>query len=48
MRAVLINSFGDPTDVVHLGEAPIPEPGAGELRVKLLKSPIPQVADTQS
>src|SRR5712672_4058088 len=40
MRAVLINSFGDPTDVVHLGEAPIPEPGAGELRVKLLKSPI--------
>jgi NADPH:quinone reductase-like Zn-dependent oxidoreductase len=40
MGAVLINSFGDPTDVVHLGEAPIPEPGAGELRVKLLKSPI--------
>ena len=40
MRAVLINSFGSPTDVVHLGEAPIPEPGAGELRVKLLKSPI--------
>src|SRR5258707_13294962 len=40
MRAVLINSFGNPTDVVHLGEAPIPEPGAGELRVRLLKSPI--------
>jgi len=33
MRAVLINSFGDPADVVHLGEAQIPEPGAGELRI---------------
>ena len=40
MRAVLINSFGNPADVVHLGGAQIPEPGAGELRVKLLKSPI--------
>ena len=40
MRAVLINSFGDPADVIHLGEAQIPEPGAGELRIKLLKSPI--------
>ena len=40
MRAVLINSFGDPANVVHLGEAEIPEPGAGELRVRLLKSPI--------
>src|SRR5258705_12231050 len=40
MRAVLISSFGNPADVVHLVEAQIPEPGAGELRVKLLKSPI--------
>lgn len=40
MRAVLIKSFGNPHEVVHLGEAEIPEPAAGELRIKLLKSPI--------
>jgi NADPH:quinone reductase-like Zn-dependent oxidoreductase len=40
MRAVLIKSFGIPADVVQLGEAEIPEPAAGELRIKLLKSPI--------
>jgi NADPH:quinone reductase-like Zn-dependent oxidoreductase len=40
MRAVLFESFGDPVDVVHLGEAQVTEPAAGELRVKLLKSPI--------
>src|SRR5258705_10752372 len=40
MRAVLIKSFGNPEDVVHLGEAKIPEAAKGELRIKLLKSPI--------
>src|SRR5260370_17433137 len=40
MRAVLINSFGDPADVVHLGEAQIPEPGAGATRIKCLQSPM--------
>src|SRR5271154_309064 len=40
MRAVLFESFGDPVDVVHLVETQVAEPGAGELRVKLLKSPI--------
>jgi NADPH:quinone reductase-like Zn-dependent oxidoreductase len=40
MRAVVIKSFGNPEEVVHLGEAQIPEAAAGELRIKLLKSPI--------
>ncbi len=40
MRAVVIKSFGNPQDVVHLGEAKMPEAAAGELRIKLLKSPI--------
>ena len=40
MRAILIKSFGNPEDVVHLGEAKIPEAAKGELRIKLLKSPI--------
>jgi NADPH:quinone reductase-like Zn-dependent oxidoreductase len=40
MRAVVIKSFGSPEEVVDLDEAQIPEAGAGELRIKLLKSPI--------
>jgi NADPH2:quinone reductase len=40
MRAVLIKSFGNPEDVVHLGEVKVPEAAKGELRIKLLKSPI--------
>jgi NADPH2:quinone reductase len=40
MRAVVIKSFGNPEEVVHLGEAQIPEAAAGEPRIKLLKSPI--------
>jgi NADPH2:quinone reductase len=40
MRAVLIKSFGNPEDVVDLGEVKIPEAAKGELRIKLMKSPI--------
>lgn len=40
MRAVFIKSFGIPQDVVQLGETQVPDAAAGELRIKLLKSPI--------
>lgn len=40
MRAVVIESFGDPQDVLTTAERPVPEPGEGEIRVALILSPI--------
>jgi NADPH:quinone reductase len=35
MRAWRLHRYGRPTEVLHLDEVPIPEPEAGELRVKV-------------
>src|ERR1700726_3745045 len=35
MRAWRLHEYGRPTDVLRLDEVPIPEPEAGELRVKV-------------
>lgn len=40
MKAVVFEQFGDPADVLHVREVPAPEPGAGEVRVRMLQSPI--------
>lgn len=40
MRAALHEQFGDPTEVLHSGEAPTPQPGAGEVRVRTVLAPI--------
>lgn len=40
MRAVVFNAFGDPADVLHVEERPVPAPGPGEIRVRLVLSPI--------
>jgi len=40
MQSVLIDRFGEPADVVHPGERPLPVPGPGEVRVRMLLSPI--------
>lgn len=40
MRSVLFEQFGNPSDVLTLGERSMPEPGPGEVRLKLLLSPI--------
>jgi NADPH2:quinone reductase len=40
MRAVAFDSFGDPAEVLHLADRPVPAPGPGEIRVKLILSPI--------
>lgn len=40
MRAVIHHEFGDPTTVVNVEEVATPEPGAGEVRVRTVMSPI--------
>jgi NADPH:quinone reductase len=40
MRAIVHSAFGDPAEVLHVEDAPLPEPGAGQVRVRTLLSPI--------
>ena len=40
MRALVHSTFGDPTEVLEVAERPLPEPGAGQVRVRTLLSPI--------
>jgi len=40
MRVVSIERFGNPAEIVSLGERPLPEPGPGEVRVRMALSPI--------
>lgn len=40
MRSALHTVFGEPADVLSLGESPVPQPGPGEVRIKTLLSPI--------
>lgn len=40
MRAVVHHRFGDPSEVLGVDDVPTPEPGPGQVRVRLLASPI--------
>lgn len=40
MKALIHHSFGDPAEVLAVEERPLPEPGPGEVRVRMLLSPI--------
>ena len=40
MRAIVFHEFGEPAEVLRLEEVPLPEPGPGEVRVRMLASPI--------
>lgn len=40
MQAVVFSSFGDPASVLELGERPTPEPGPGQVRVKMTRAAI--------
>jgi len=40
MRSLIHTTFGDPAEVLAVQERPLPEPGAGEVRVRMLLSPI--------
>ena len=40
MRSAIHTTFGEPADVLALGDSPIPQPGLGEVRIKTLLAPI--------
>ena len=40
MRCAVYNAFGAPGDVLRLEERPVPEPGPGEIRARMVLSPI--------
>jgi NADPH:quinone reductase-like Zn-dependent oxidoreductase len=40
MRAAVYEAFGDPATVLTLGERPMPEPRAGQVRVRMVRSAI--------
>src|SRR5438874_3036954 len=40
MRAVVFDRFGDPAEVLQVRELPTPEPGPGQVRVRMLAVPI--------
>lgn len=40
MRSAIHHEFGDPTQVLALDDAPMPEPKAGEVRIRTLLAPI--------
>ncbi|EOR10273.1 zinc-binding dehydrogenase [Acinetobacter genomosp. 15BJ] len=40
MQSIIHHSFGEPVDVLQLGEMPQPEPKAGEVRIKTIMSPM--------
>ncbi|MEV0247699.1 zinc-binding dehydrogenase [Nocardia sp. NPDC050712] len=40
MRAVVIEAFGEPKEVLTAGERPTPEPGEGQVRIALILAPI--------
>lgn len=40
MRSAIHTTFGEPSEVLELTDQPIPQPGAGEVRIKTLLAPI--------
>ena len=40
MRSIVYESFGRPEEVLRLGERPRPEPGPGQVLVRMVLSPI--------
>jgi NADPH:quinone reductase-like Zn-dependent oxidoreductase len=40
MRAIVFDRFGDPGEVLEVREVPRPEPGRGQVRVRMLASPV--------
>ncbi|MCU1480112.1 MAG: NADPH:quinone oxidoreductase [Subtercola sp.] len=40
MRAIIHSQFGEPSDVLSVEDVPLPEPDAGEVRVRTILSPI--------
>src|SRR5262245_60570337 len=40
MKAVVFEQFGEPADVVRVRDVPTPKPGPGQVRVRMIASPI--------
>jgi len=40
MKAVVFDTFGSPRKVLRVGERPLPEPGPGQVRIRMVLSPI--------
>jgi NADPH:quinone reductase-like Zn-dependent oxidoreductase len=40
MKAAVFETFGEPSEVLCIRDAPVPEPGPGEVRVRMIASPI--------
>lgn len=40
MRSAIHDSFGEPDEVLALGDSPVPEPGPGQVRIKTILAPI--------
>src|SRR5215831_2365946 len=40
MKAIVFDRFGDPADVLQARDVPAPEPGPGQVRVRMIASPI--------
>ncbi len=40
MKVIRFEQFGQPSEVLHEAEAPVPEPGPGEVLVRMIASPI--------
>ncbi|WP_165065937.1 zinc-dependent alcohol dehydrogenase family protein [Paludisphaera rhizosphaerae] len=40
MKAAVFSTFGEPAEVLDVREVPVPKPGAGQVRVRMIASPI--------
>jgi NADPH:quinone reductase-like Zn-dependent oxidoreductase len=40
MKAIQFDTYGEPADVLTVTDRPVPEPGKGEVRVRMLASPV--------
>jgi NADPH:quinone reductase-like Zn-dependent oxidoreductase len=40
MKAIVFDRFGDPGEVLEVREVPVPDPGPGQVRVRMIASPI--------
>jgi len=40
MKAIVFDRFGDPGEVLQVRDLPLPEPGPGQVRVRMLASPV--------
>ena len=40
MKAAVFETFGDPSEVLRVRDVPEPHPGPGEVRVRMIMSPV--------